>query len=122
MNWTVAQRILGLLLMMFSVTMLPPVANAVDVVEQDVVIPTPDGMADAYLVHPASGKHPAVLVWTDVLSLRPAFRQMGRRLAQSGYSVLTPNPYYRHAKAPVISPGASWRELPCDGSWIRRFA
>ncbi len=25
MNWTVAQRILGLLLMMFSVTMLPPV-------------------------------------------------------------------------------------------------
>ena len=93
-----------------AAAMLPPVANAMAVVEQDVMIETPDGMADAYFVHPASGKHPAVLVWTDVLALRPAFREMGKRLAQSGYSVLTPNPYYRSQKAPVVEPGASFRD------------
>ena len=72
--------------------LLPPVANAVDVVEQEVMVPTPDGEADCYWVHPASGEHAAVIVWPDVMSIRPAFRAMGKRLAESGYSVLVVNP------------------------------
>lgn len=90
--------------------MLPSVANAVDVVELDVTVPTPDGIADCYFVHPATGKHAGVLVWPDVLGLRPAFRAMGKRLAQSGYSVLVVNPYYRNATAPVVSEGASFQD------------
>src|SRR5690606_20376452 len=75
--------------------MLPPVVNAQDVTERDVEIETPDGVADAYFVYPSSGASAAVLVWPDALGLRPAFREMGKRLAQSGYSVLTVNPFYR---------------------------
>jgi carboxymethylenebutenolidase len=65
------------------------------------MVKTPDGTADAYFVHPAAGAAPAVLVWPDIFGLRPAFRQMGKRLAESGYSVLVVNPFYRTAKAPV---------------------
>ena len=73
------------------------------VVEKDVEIKTPDGVADAALYSPeGKGKWPAVLIWPDVLSLRPAFRDMGRRLAAAGYVVLVPNLYYRARKAPVI--------------------
>ena len=75
--------------------MLPQVANAVAVTESDVTIKTPDGTRDAYFVHPASGTAPGVLVWPDIFGLRPAFRQMGKRLAESGYSVLVVNPFYR---------------------------
>jgi carboxymethylenebutenolidase len=88
--------------------LLPPVANAQSVSESDVTITTPDGTADCYFVHPASGKHPAVLVWPDILGLRPAFRVMGKRLAESGYSVLVVNPFYRNAKSPVVPEGASF--------------
>lgn len=88
--------------------MLPPVANAQDVVEADVNVPTPDGVADCYFVHPATGRHPAVIVWPDILGLRPAFRAMGKRLAQSGYSVLVVHPFYRDAKSPVVPEGASF--------------
>ena len=90
--------------------LLPPVANAQDVAESDVIVTTPDGEADCYLVHPAKGKHPGVIVWPDVLGLRPAFRLMGKRLAQSGYSVLVVNPYYRSAVAPVVPEGASFQD------------
>ena len=90
-------------------SLLPSVANAMDVTESDVEVKTPDGVADCYFVHPSSGKHPAVLVWPDVMSLRPAFRAMGKRLAESGYSVLVVNPFYRSAKAPVVEPGESFR-------------
>ena len=90
-------------------SVLPVPANAADVVEQDVIIPTPDGEADCYFVHPAEGAHAGVLMWPDILSLRPAARLVGKRLAQSGYSVLVVNPYYRSAKAPVVGPGASFR-------------
>jgi carboxymethylenebutenolidase len=90
--------------------LLPPVANAQAVTESDVEIRTPDGTADCYFVHPASGAHAAVLVWPDILGLRPAFRQMGRRLAQSGYSVLTVNPFYRQARSPVVPEGASFAD------------
>ena len=73
--------------------LLPPVANAYDVSEGDVLVETPDGKADCYFVHPASGSHAGVIVWPDVKGIRPAFRAMGKRLAQSGYSVLVVNPY-----------------------------
>jgi carboxymethylenebutenolidase len=86
--------------------LLPSVANAVTVTESEVTITTPDGSADAYFVHPASGTAPAVLVWPDIFGLRPAFRQMGKRLAESGYSVLVVNPFYRSKKAPT-SEGAA---------------
>ena len=84
---------------------LPAVANAVAVAERDVTITTPDGSCDAYFVAPTSGPAPGVLVWPDVFGLRPAFRQMGRRLAESGYSVLVVNPFYRQKKAPTAAQG-----------------
>ena len=73
------------------------------VTEKDVSVRTADGQADATLFTPAGkGKWPAVLLWPDILGLRPVFREMGRRLAAQGYVVLVPNPYYRVKKAPVI--------------------
>lgn len=86
--------------------MLPAAADALAVSERDVQIPTPDGVADAYFVYPATGVHAAVLVWPDILGLRPAFRQMGKRLAESGYAVLVVNPFYRQRRAPVVPEGA----------------
>lgn len=76
--------------------------NAAMVVEREVEITTPDGVMDAHYVAPSSGKHPAVLVWPDIMGLRPAFRLMGKRLAESGYAVLTVNPFYRAAKGQVF--------------------
>lgn len=90
--------------------MLPALAEAAEVKESEVEIKTPDGTADAYFVHPASGKYPAVLVWPDIFGLRPAFRQMGKRLAESGYSVLVINPFYRTKKAPVAEEGANFQD------------
>jgi carboxymethylenebutenolidase len=87
--------------------MLPQVANAVTVAESDVTVTTPDGTADCYFVHPASGTAPGVLIWPDIFGLRPAFRQMGKRLAESGYSVLVVNPFYRAKKAPVTEAGTA---------------
>jgi carboxymethylenebutenolidase len=86
---------------------LPRAANAVDVTESEVTITTPDGECDAHFAVPRSGSWPAVLVWPDIFGLRTAFRQMGRRLAESGYSVLTVNPFYRVSKAPTASAGAN---------------
>ncbi|MES2188338.1 MAG: dienelactone hydrolase family protein [Pseudomonadota bacterium] len=86
-------------------TALPGVANAVAVAEREVTITTADGTCDAYFVAPTSGAAPGVLVWPDVFGLRPAFRQMGRRLAESGYSVLVVNPFYRQKKAPTAAQG-----------------
>ena len=84
-------------------SMLAPMARGDElaVTESDVDIRTPDGTADAYFVHPSKGAHPAVLVWPDIFGLRPAFRQMGKRLAGAGYAVLVVNPYYRRQHAPV---------------------
>jgi len=87
--------------------MLPRVVNAVTVTESEVTVPTPDGSADCYFVHPASGSAPGVLIWPDIFGLRPAFRQMGKRLAESGYSVLVVNPFYRTKKAPTAARGGA---------------
>ena len=89
---------------------LPAVANAKAVSSSDVVIGTPDGSCDAYFVHPTEGKHPAVLIWPDILALRASFRAMATRLAESGYAVLCINPYYRDAVAPVVETGESFQD------------
>ncbi len=84
---------------------LPVPANAAAIKGRDVVIKTPEGDCDAYFVAPAKGKAPGVLVWPDIMGLRPAFRQMADRLAQSGYAVLVVNQFYRSVKAPIIAAG-----------------
>jgi len=83
------------------IAMLPKVAGAVATKGSDVEIKTPDGTCDAYFVHPSSGKHPGVLIWPDIFGLRPAFKDMATRLAESGYSVLVINPFYRLQEAPT---------------------
>jgi len=103
----VTRRQFGVLLGAGVAMMLPQVADAVAVTESNVNITTPDGTADCYFVHPASGSAPAVLVWPDIFGLRPAFRQMGKRLAESGYSVLVVNPFYRVKKSPTAEQGAA---------------
>lgn len=88
--------------------MLPAAADAKPVKGRDVVVTTPDGQCDAYFTAPAEGRHPAVLMWPDIMGLRPAFRTMADRLAASGYAVLVVNQFYRSAKAPIVQPGESF--------------
>jgi carboxymethylenebutenolidase len=89
---------------------LPKLANAAETQGADVEIKTPDGTADAYFVHPAKGKHPGVLIWPDIFGLRPAFKQMATRLAESGYAVLVINPFYRTKKAPTAPNHADFND------------
>ncbi len=87
-----------------AATALPSAAFAASVVETDVMVKTADGAADAALFRPAGrGSWPAVLLWPDILGLRPVFREMGRRLAAQGYVVLVPNPFYRVRRAPIVT-------------------
>src|SRR5881396_2388659 len=83
-------------------------AAAQQVVETDVTIKMPDGTCDAAFIHPPSGSHPGVLIWADAFGLRPAMRDIGKRIAAEGYSVLVPNPFYRVAKAPVFDHPSSF--------------
>ena len=103
----VTRKQFGIMLGAGMAMMLPQVANAAAVTESDVTVTTPDGAADCYFVHPASGTAPGVLMWPDIFGLRPAFRQMGKRLAESGYSVLVVNPFYRVKKAPTADAGSA---------------
>src|SRR5438477_8156955 len=103
----VTRRQFGVLLGAGVAMMLPRVVNAVAVTDGDVTITTPDGTCDAYFVHPASGAAAGVLLWPDIFGLRPAMRTMGKRLAESGYSVLVVNPFYRQKKAPTAAKGAA---------------
>src|SRR5213592_3505675 len=103
----VTRKQFGIMLGAGMSMMLPQAVNAVAVAESDVTVMTPDGAADCYFVHPASGTAPGVLVWPDIFGLRPAFRQMGKRLAESGYSVLVVNPFYRTKKAPTADAGGA---------------
>jgi carboxymethylenebutenolidase len=103
----VTRKQFGIMLGAGVAMLLPKVANAVAVTESDVNVTTPDGTADCYFVHPASGTAPGVLVWPDIFGLRPAFRQMGKRLAESGYAVLVVNPFYRVKKAPTAEKGGA---------------
>ena len=103
----VTRRQFGVLLGAGMLMMLPKVVGAVAVTESDVMVTTPDGTADGYFVHPASGTAAGVLLWPDIFGLRPANRQMAKRLAESGYSVLVVNPFYRTKKAPTADKGAA---------------
>jgi carboxymethylenebutenolidase len=78
-------------------------AAAMPVTESDVTIKTPDGTCDAAFIHPSTGSHPGVIIWTDAFGLRPSMRDIGKRIAAEGYSVLVPNPFYRQGKAPFFS-------------------
>ena len=93
-------------------SVLPAVAGAAEVKESDIDIKTPDGTCDAYFVHPAKGAAPGVLVWPDIFGLRPAFKQMGKRLAESGYSVLVINPFYRTKHAPTAPEHPDFNDPP----------
>jgi carboxymethylenebutenolidase len=103
----VTRRQFGILVGAGVALMLPKVANAVAVTEAEIDIKTPDGTADCYFVHPATGTAAGVLFWPDIFGLRPATRQMGKRLAESGYSVLVVNPFYRQKKAPTAPQGGA---------------
>src|SRR2546421_11515895 len=72
------------------------------VTETNVEIKTPDGTCDATFIHPTTGSHPGVIIWPDAFGLRPAMRDIGKRIAAEGYSVLVPNPYYRVSPATAI--------------------
>jgi carboxymethylenebutenolidase len=82
-------------------------AATLTVVETEVTVKTPDGICDAAFIHPASGAYPGVIIWPDALGLRPSMRDMAKRLAAEGYSVLVPNPFYRVSKAPQFTTAAT---------------
>jgi len=86
----------------------PALAASLPVVEDEVTIKTADGACDAAFIHPASGAYAGVLVWPDAFGLRPAMRDIGKRIAAEGYSVLVPNPFYRIGKAPMYESGAGF--------------
>ncbi len=107
---SVTRRQFGVLVGAGVALMLPRVVNAVTVTESDVNVQTPDGVADCYFVGPTAGTAPGVVIWPDIMGLRPAFRQMAKRLAESGYAVLVVNPFYRQRKSPVLAPGQSFND------------
>ncbi|MGO9805039.1 MAG: dienelactone hydrolase family protein [Steroidobacteraceae bacterium] len=94
------------------VSLLPVAASAAWVEDSEVDIKTPDGTADAYFVHPTDGVHPGVLMWPDIFGLRPAFKQMARRLAEAGYAVLVVNPFYRTKRAPTSPQNPDFNDPP----------
>jgi carboxymethylenebutenolidase len=90
-------------------------AAGMPLVETDVMIETPDGICDAAFIHPKVGAHPGVLIWADAFGLRPVMRDIGKRIAAEGYSVLVPNPFYRISKAPQFdNPPAFNFQNPAD--------
>jgi len=89
-------------------------AAGLDVVEANVEIKTPDGTCDAAFIHPKSGSHPGVLIWPDAFGLRPSMRDMAKRIAAEGYSVLVPNPFYRVSKAPFSDASSFSFQNPAD--------
>jgi carboxymethylenebutenolidase len=82
-------------------------AATLAIVESEVTVKTPDGTCDAAFIHPASGAYPGVIIWPDAAGLRPSMRDMAKRLAAEGYSVLVPNPFYRVSRAPQFTTAAN---------------
>src|SRR5262249_8091579 len=82
----------------------PASADDLPVTERAVEIKTLDGTCHAAFIHPATGSHPGVIIWADAFGLRPVMREMGRRLAKEGYSVLVPNPFYRVVRDAGLDP------------------
>jgi carboxymethylenebutenolidase len=94
-------------------------AADMQVVETDVEVKTPDGTCDAAFIHPKSGSHPGVLIWPDAFGLRPSMREIGKRIAAQGYSVLVPNPFYRLGKAPFSDASTFNFQNPADMAKLR---
>ena len=94
-------------------------AAGLEVVEKEVAIKTPDGTCDAAFIHPKTGAHPGVLLWPDAFGLRPTMREMAKRLAAEGYSVLVPNPFYRVSKAPFTTASNFSFQNPTDMAKLR---
>src|ERR1039458_9701640 len=94
-------------------------AAGLDVVETNVEIKTPDGTCDAAFIHPKTGSHPGVLIWPDAFGLRPSMREIGKRLAAEGYSVLVPNPFYRVSTAPFTDASNFNFQNPTDMAKLR---
>ena len=82
--------------------------------ETDVEVNTPDGLCDAVFIHPARGSHPGVLLWHDSPGLRPVMRDLGKRMAGEGYSVLVPNLFYRAHRAPVFDASFDYANSAAD--------
>src|SRR5258706_15628253 len=102
-----------------AATAASAMAAGLEVVETNVEIKTPDGTCDAAFIHPKTGSHPGVLIWPDAFGLRPSMRDIAKRLAAEGYSVLVPNPFYRLTKAP-FSDGSKFNfQNPDDMAKIR---
>ena len=113
-----SRRDLGVIAAVAAVAASAPAGAApLKVMEMDVEVQTPDGACDAVFVHPTGkaprGGWPAVLVWTDIMGLRPVFRQMASRMAAEGYAVLAPNPFYRKGRAPIPAGPVNWAD-PAD--------
>ncbi len=85
-----------------------PTARGPATRSRSVMVTTQDGHMDAWFVHPATGRHPAVIMWPDIAGLRDAYRTMATRLAQAGYAVIVPNQYYRSERAPIFASLADW--------------
>jgi len=118
---TVSRRTFGLLTAAGAAAAAAAARAQANVVEKDVEVKTADGTADAVLFHPQGrGTWPAVLIWTDIAGLRPAFREMGRRLAAQGYVVLVPNPFYRSARGVVAGEGFNFAN-PTDRARVMGY-
>jgi carboxymethylenebutenolidase len=71
--------------------------------ETDIEIKMADGVCDAVLYEAEDGiKRPGAIHYPDIVGIRPSHRQMCRELAEAGYTVLLPNPFYRTARTPVF--------------------
>jgi carboxymethylenebutenolidase len=90
------------------------VGKEVRIAETKAEIKTADGVCDADFFYPAKGVHPGVLIWHDSLGLRPAIRELGRRMAREGYAVLAPNLFYRTARVPVFDDSFDYAKNPAD--------
>ncbi|MCB2087303.1 MAG: dienelactone hydrolase family protein [Sphingomonadaceae bacterium] len=82
--------------------------------ESSVSFATPDGTMDGFFVHPGEGKHPAVILWPDIASIRDSKRMMARRLAGEGYAVLLVNPYYRDVAGEQFADFAAFMQSGWD--------
>jgi carboxymethylenebutenolidase len=72
-------------------------------IEQAIEIRTADGTSDGFLYREEDGRRrPAVIHLTDIGGIRPDHRNMARRLAEKGYSVLLPNVFYRTGRPPMF--------------------
>ena len=100
---TISRREFAMLTLAAGLSTAAGADAAAEVIDTDVSVKTPDGTCDAALIHPKAGHWPGAIIFTDIFGLRPTMREMAKRLARDGYTVLVPNPFYRSTKAPGLS-------------------